>query len=78
MSRFAFELDRAQVVQGRVLTLPIAPSFNVLKDDGSSLRSCIKGLICTFGLKGAEKAFRGSVVKEIADPAHADLTVMSG
>jgi hypothetical protein len=78
MTRFAFELDRAKIVQGRVQTLPIVPSFNVLKDGRASLRSRIKRLISAFGLEGTEKAFHGSVVEAIADPTHADLTVISG
>src|SRR5512145_3325847 len=78
MSRFAFELHRAQVVQSRVQTLPIVPSFDVLEDGGASLRSRSKGLICAFGLKCAKKAFHGSIVEAIADPAHADLAVTGG
>ena len=77
MSRFAFELDWAQVVQGRVQTLPIVPSFDVLEDSGTSLRSRIKLMICTFSFKGAEKAFHSSVIEAIADPAHTDLAVIS-
>ena len=59
-------------------TLPIVPSFDVLKDSGASLRSGIKLMICTFSLEGAEKAFHCSIVEAIADPAHTDLAVMSG
>lgn len=78
MSRFAFELCRAEVAKRRVQTLPIVPSFDVLEDGGVSLRSRLKGLIGAFGLERAEKTFHGSVVKAIANPAHADLAVMSG
>ena len=78
MSRFAFELHGTQIVQSRVQTLPIVPSFDVLEDSRASLCSRIKGMICTFGLERAEKAFHGSIVEAIADPAHTDLAVMSG
>src|SRR5512143_3990763 len=78
MTRFSFELDRAKVVQGRVQTLPIVPSFDVLEDSGASLGSGIKLMICTFSLERAEKAFHGSVVEAIADPAHTDLAVIRG
>src|SRR5512141_2500996 len=78
MSRFAFELDGAEVVQGRVQTLPIVPSLNVLKDSGASLRTGIKLMICTFSFEGAEKAFHSRIVKAIADPTHTDLALISG
>jgi hypothetical protein len=58
--------------------LPIVPSFDVLEDGGASLSSRRKGLICAFDLERAEKTFHGRVVKAIANPAHADLAVMSG
>src|SRR5512138_2407824 len=78
MTRFTFELDWAKVVQGRVQTLPIVPSFDVLEDGGASLGSRIKLMICTFDLESAEKAFHGSVVEAITNPAHANLAVISG
>jgi hypothetical protein len=78
MSRFAFELDRADVDQSRVQTLPIVPSLDVLEDNRASLGSRIKLMICTFSLKSTEKAFHSRVVKAIADPTHTDLAMISG
>ena len=78
MSRFAFELCRAEIVQGRVQTLTIVPSFDVLEDGGASLSPGVKLFIGTFGLESAEKAFHGGVVEAIAGVAHADLAIISG
>ena len=78
MSRFAFELEWAEIAQGRVQTLPIVPSLDVLKDSGASLRSGIKLMMSTFSFEGTEKTFHSSIVETIADPAHTDLTLMDG
>jgi len=76
MTRFAFELYRAEVAERGVQTLTIVPSFDVLEDGRASLAPGVKLLIGTFALERAEKAFHGCVVKAIAGAAHADLAML--
>ena len=78
MSRFEFELRGAEVAERGVQTLTIVPTFDVDEDGGASLGTRVKGCLSTFGFERAEKAFHGSIVETIADPAHADLAVIDG
>ena len=78
MTRFLFELRWTKIAERGVQTLTIVPSFDVLEDGSVGVSACVKLLIGAFGLERAKKTFHGSIVKAIANPAHADLAVMSG
>lgn len=78
MSRLAFELRWAEVVQGRVQTLGIVPTLDVLKDGGAGLGTRGEALARAFCFEGRKEALHSGIVEAVADAAHADLAVMSG
>ena len=73
MSVLLFEIDRAEVAEGGVQTLPIVPNLNVLKDRG--VRESLRGKLAghTFSFQGTEETFRHGIIVAVTNPAHADL-----
>ena len=68
----AFEIDRAEVAEGRVHPLPVVVNLNVFEDVASGDRAQRKvSVVNEFGLECAEEALARCIVEAIALSTHA-------